>query len=275
MMTRRDALLVSLSAAAGRLGYAKDPWVEKKPDQWSDKDVEKLLTHSPWAKEVYAELDMGGGGGRMPSGGGGRRGSSGPMSAETGNLGGGGGGMGGESDMGGGGGGGRGGRGGGGGGMGESPSRPEIKGIVRWETAPAIRAAQKKDLPKEVSEHYVISLTTKPMPFMMGGGGRRGEGREGAPPEQQDPAARRKALAERLAAGATIERKGKDPIHPEHVLSGQDQAQNFVVFFLFGRTGQPITAEDKELTFISKMGPAQFKAKFNLKDMMYDGKLDL
>jgi hypothetical protein len=271
-VTRRDAVLLSLSAAASRLGYAKDPWVDKKPDEWSDKDIEKLLTRSPWAKEVYAAVDIGGGGSRIGSGGGGGRrgGGGGSMNAESSSMGGSGGDMGGgEGAMGGGGG-----RNRGGGGMPETPSRPEIKAIVRWETAPAIRAAQKQELPKDIAEHYVISLTTKPTPFMMGGGQGRPGGREGAP-QQQDPAARRKAMAERMAAATTLERKGKDPIHPEHVASGQDQNQNLVVFFMFGRTGQPIVTDDKEVTFVSQMGPAQFKAKFNLKDMTFDGRLDL
>ena len=146
--------------------------------------------------------------------------------------------------------------------------------MIRWETSPVIRAAAKKDLPKDMAEHYVISLTTKPMPGMMGGAGGPGGG-PGGPEGAQDPAERRKAMAKRMAAATTLQRKGKDPLNPEHVISGQDQSQNFMVFFMFPRTGQAITAEDKEVTFVTKLGPAEFKAKFNLKDMMVDGKLDL
>jgi hypothetical protein len=81
-------------------------------------------------------------------------------------------------------------------------------------------------------------------------------------------------MAERMAAMTQLQRKGKDPLHPEHVLTGIDQNRTLILF-LFPRDKQPITIEDKEVTFVTKMGPAEMKAKFVLKDMMFDGKLDL
>ena len=67
MPTRRTAILISLGAAAAPV-YSKDFWVEKAPDQWSEKDIDKLLNRSPWSKEVNAELNMGMGGGGRGSG---------------------------------------------------------------------------------------------------------------------------------------------------------------------------------------------------------------
>jgi hypothetical protein len=75
-------------------------------------------------------------------------------------------------------------------------------------------------------------------------------------------------------AAAVLQRKGKDPIHPERVLTGQGEGR-LVFVFLFSRTGQPIELQDKEVTFLCSMGPAKFKTKFSLKDMVFDGKLDL
>jgi hypothetical protein len=270
MFTRRFAIIAGLSAA-GVPGFSKDFWIEKKPDQWSEKELEKLLNHSPWAKEVTAELTMSGGGG----GGGGRMGGGsglGGMQAES------------SAGMGGGEmpgpGGGRGGRGGGGGGMGEMPQRPQINGQVRWESAPVVRAAQKRALPKDMEPFYVVSLNLQPTPMMMGmlmgGGGPRGE-RGGQRPEGEprpDPEARRAALLERMKETTELQRKGKDPIHPERVLTGQGEGR-LVFVFLFSRTGQPIELQDKEVTFLCSMGPAKFKTKFSLKDMVFDGKLDL
>src|SRR4051794_12160990 len=131
MINRRAFLLFSSG-----LAFASDDfWKSSKASEWSSKDVQRLLTHSPWAKEVTLDMhtgssgDMGGasrgrggrGGGGMNAGGGG--GADGQMGSEGGSMAGGGG---------------RGGRGGSGGMSGEGggrESRPEIKAIVRWESA--------------------------------------------------------------------------------------------------------------------------------------------
>ena len=54
--------------------WAGDFWEDKEFTQWSEKDVEKLMTNSPWAKQVTVALSMGGRGGR---GGGGMSGRGG------------------------------------------------------------------------------------------------------------------------------------------------------------------------------------------------------
>ncbi|MBM3740667.1 MAG: hypothetical protein FJW39_33380, partial [Acidobacteria bacterium] len=59
-MTRRTA--VSLFSCALNLPAA-DPWKEKEPGQWSDADVKKLISKSPWAKEITVEMGGGGMGG--------------------------------------------------------------------------------------------------------------------------------------------------------------------------------------------------------------------
>ncbi len=45
--------------------------------------------------------------------------------------------------------------------------------------------------------------------------------------------------------------------------------------FLFPKGSQPIEAADKEVTFITAMGPLGVKAKFALKDLMVKGQLEL
>ena len=93
--------------------WAGDFWEDKEFTQWSDKDVEKLMTNSPWAKQVTVALSMGGRGGRGGmSGRGGGRGS----------------------------GGGRGGRGGGGG----MSRRPAVKLTISWRSALPFKQAQVK-----------------------------------------------------------------------------------------------------------------------------------
>lgn len=45
-------LLISVLLLAGVAVYAKDFWETKPPDEWSQRDCQKMLTNSPWAKEL-------------------------------------------------------------------------------------------------------------------------------------------------------------------------------------------------------------------------------
>lgn len=99
---------------------AGDFWNDKQPDQWAEKDVQRLLTKSPWAKDAAVEMDfggMGGPGGGFPMGG---PGMDGPP------------GMGGPGGM---------------------------TAVVRWESALPIRDASKTKLQPDPAGSYVISLS--------------------------------------------------------------------------------------------------------------------
>ena len=144
---------------------------------------------------------------------------------------------------------------------------------MRWESAEPVYQARKTQLPPEAKDHYIITVSGLPM---MGGGmggpggmQRRGEGKQGGGPDV-DPEARRKMMQDRLAESTRIERKGKDPIHPDNLMLGQNQP---IIIFYFPHTSQPIVIADKEVTFITRMGPMEVKVKFPLKEMVYKGKL--
>jgi len=123
MMTRRSAIL-GLVWGPGFAAWgapAGEFWNDKQPSEWSEKDVQRLLTKSPWAKEAAAQVDFGGGGG--PGMGGpdmGPPGMDGP------------GGPGGPGGM---------------------------SAVVRWESAAPIRDASKNRLPRDSSGSYVIGVS--------------------------------------------------------------------------------------------------------------------
>ena len=193
-----------------------------------------------------SDASSGGGGGRKGGGGGG-------------GMAGGGGGEGG--------GGGRGGA-GGGGGMGAGGGMPQIKSTVRWESAKPFFDSVKKEKTKEANEFYILSLAGLPSGNRQGG--RPQEGKDGkAAPSPQD---RMKRMAAALKTSTKLERKGKDPINPELVEVVETQGGPVYVF-LFARTGQPIALEDKEVTFHTKAGAMELRAKFVLKEMQYEGQL--
>ena len=72
ILTRRRALLL---AGAGltpwtRL-FAGEFWDKKDPSQWTPDEKDKMLTKSPWAREVTAQATADRSSGGYPNGGGG------------------------------------------------------------------------------------------------------------------------------------------------------------------------------------------------------------
>jgi hypothetical protein len=267
-MRVRNALITA--ALGGPLIlYAGDFWRDKEPSQWTSEEVNQMLTKSPWAKEVTPTFDrsrMGGGRG----GGMGRRG---------GGMGGGGwGGMGGGGGWGGaGGGGGWGGMGGGGMGRRGGMGRPDggqggmaaQKATVLWESAAPIHEALVKSEAADASkfvdwskDYYVVAVSGLPQMRM------RNAGDEDSDRVQQ----MRERMEEQMKQNTSLKVQGRT-IAPDRIETIESPGGRTVAF-LFPRTAN-ILAGDKEADFETSMGPRVIKAKFNLKDMLYKGKLEL
>jgi hypothetical protein len=232
--------------------FAADFWQSKPYTEWSDKEVQKILSNSPWSKEVIVSLGSAGGGGsgkgsRKGGGGGGGGGDAGfdgpAMGSGGGNAGKGGTGI---SEVGGG-----------------TPSggTPTMNLVVSWRTALPLREAiakqkygaeagtspESKKLLDEPQKWYIIVVTG--LPARMGRGG----------PE----------MKEMLLKNTSLNIKGKELIVPEDLQSGGTSA-----IFMFPKT-VAIDMDDKEVEFSTKLGQNQVKAKFKLKEMVFNGKLDL
>jgi hypothetical protein len=286
-LNRRN--LIKAAAGSGWLAFgsrfalaSSDFWNKKEPADWTPQELEALKTKSPWAKKVHGEMAGGGGGARSGGGGGGSRGAGG------GGGGFGGGGFGDEGGGGGGGGrggggGGRGGGGGEGGGVSLAPLGPEV--VVRWENATPVLAATKLQMPPNLENHYVISITGLPSQMLQivlnprqGGGRRSRGGQDQAPEEPQAPqtdeekAAQAKARQDRLLNSVTLAAKGKDPQHADLVMQSSDKV---LLIFGFPKEVLPLTASDKDVEFSMRLGPMTIKAKFEPKEMMYKGALSV
>src|SRR4051812_1909623 len=200
---------------------AGDFWQDKEPSDWTGKDVKRMLTKSPWAKDASVSGGMNeisgprsmdassaAGGGRRAGGGGGGGGITGgsPMGGGGGGRGGGGaegpamgGGMGGSDTPGGGGGG-----------------RTAPKVTVRWESAtPEREAAVKEEYPyaKFVADwsrdFYVVTVSGLPMM-----GRHRSEG-----VAAQAAAALPTEVESRMKEVTSLQSKDKDPVAPARVVS--------------------------------------------------------
>ena len=137
--------------------------------------------------------------------------------------------------------------------------------IVRWDSALPIRQAALRahygpevDSVKGVQEalnaevtHYAVSLIGFPARMV-----------------QQNP-----SRFASMASSAVLKRKNQDPIVAESVEVRPGDPPDGLVFY-FPRT-DPITLEDKEVEFQLEFGQLKIKRKFQLKKMVYDGKLEL
>ncbi len=77
-----------------------------------------------------------------------------------------------------------------------------------------------------------------------------------------------------LLAATTLSAKDKDAIMPVEVQYSGPGRGSFDAHFVFPRSVM-LTADDKEVDFTTKFGKTVVKAKFKLKDMVINGKLDL
>jgi len=224
--------------------WAADFWTTKPFTDWNEKEVAKILSESPWT----AKITISGGPGAPPSvpgaGGGGRGGRGGgpqgdSTTADPGISGG---------DFG-----------GGGGGSGATVT-------LLWQTALPIRQAlvkrrygteagtspDAKALLDRVDQFYVLTLSGVPG-FTL-------------PSAQGD---RKPALLD--ATMITV--AGKPPVKAVDVQVSSGRGTG-TMSFLFPKT-MPFTAEDKEMQFNTKFDKTAVKAKFKLKDMVFNGKVEM
>jgi hypothetical protein len=134
---------------------------------------------------------------------------------------------------------------------------------VRWESALPVRDAEKKEAAAPAESNYILSVSGLPM--MMG------------PRDESDGSGnleqRRETMMDRLKSSTSLQRKGKNPILPASVDEAPGASR--ALLFVFPHGSDPITLADKEVSFVSNPGPMEIKVKFPLKDMKYQGKLEL
>lgn len=277
VMMKRRSLLAALGAAVSVPARAADPW-NKPPAQWTEKDIRKILTNSPWSREVTIALGTGimaGGGRRGGRGGGGFGGAMPDASVGAGS----------EGVMG-----------GGRPGMGEGMSgtmAPSVRFQIRWQSAKPIKLAtvrarmgaeadsspQAREFIEREEPDYVIAVIGPPMGLMAEGQDRTGQPpRTGVPPQPAEGAAqgRRSDLEQWMAAlreNTWLAWKEHAKLHPSSV-SFPPGGQHNVLIFHFPKV-HPIELEEKEVEFCMRRGRMEVKRTFKLRDMVFEGKLAL
>jgi hypothetical protein len=241
--------LLPLFLTVAICAWAADFWQAKPYTDWNEKDIQKMESNSPWAKQVPVGFEGGGGssGGGKGSRKGGGGGGGGGDDAIMGNGGNAGGSRSGVQEVGGGGG-------------------ATMSLTVCWRTALPVREAvakakfgaeaatspDAKKLLEESQNFYGIVVTGLPARTVNANSDKM------------------KAM---VLQGTTLSVKGRDPIAASDLQTGGNE-RNAVVLFLFPKTS-PLSLDDKEVEFTSRLGPLVVRQKFHLKEMVFNGKLEL
>ena len=235
-MRRRHGSLAIVWLAACAVLTGADFWDEKEFTDWSDRDVQRLMTNSPWAKRITVVFP------RPP------RTAINDRTPVAGGIGGGRGG------------GGRGGR-GFGAADGFGPAR-QSRLVVQWRSALPMRQAIVRG---RMGEGGALDpagrqlLAQRPTVYFIVVAGLPG------PLARLDPAA--------LMAGARLERPGKRPIAPVQA-AAQPEGDGAAIVYLFPRD-DAITLADEEVEFVTEIAEARIERKFELKEMVFNGRLEL
>jgi hypothetical protein len=260
------AAWLPLPAATGEF------WNKKAPADWTSEEIDRLITKSPWAKQIKAQYASGttpdngtgtgggypgggypGGGGGYPGGGGGYPGGTGPR-----------GGIGIPGIGGIGLPGGAGTRRGNGGGSPRGGAISPYEGTVRWESARPVLDAMKSPLPDAFEGHYVISVSG--IPLM--GGRSTGSG------EDDDSTASRRQEQDdldRVKGLTSLRPKGRDVVQAGVVARQIGTGSSFL--FGFSREMLPLDTRDADILFTTQLGRLLVKANFLPKEMQYHGEL--
>jgi hypothetical protein len=226
---------------------AADSWQSKPFTEWNEKEVQKILTNSAWARSISVSMDVpltpGGRGDRLGVDESPRPGGSGqePGAGIAG-------GSRGEGDA-----------------RGGSQVLPSMVLTIRWQSALPVKqalvrrkygseAGTSPEAKKFLEENpgYLISLA-------------------GLPPTTA--AANTPQGKAAIKEQTTLSVKGRGAVQPAEIVVGPPRKQ-MEVFFVFPKT-TAFTLDDKEVEFATQLGPIKVKYKFHLKDMVLNGNLEL
>lgn len=263
---RTSGLLLCATAFLASVATALPDLQSSDPAEWSSQQVYQILNNSPWSKAVKITLSSGGAGplgnpsdggnpnvnnAPMPSpmgGGAGRRGMGGSRASGTY-------GSGGNSSA----------------GSGNSKTGP-TEVTVQWQSALIVRmaAAKKAERPIDAASFpplndYVIALIGLPITAV---GGRAAS----VDSDNTLSSDEEERIENNVKSSATLLRSGHEPLTPSKVELDQGSDGRMLIHF---PKVDAIRATDKTVEFRLATGRAELHKKFQLKEMEYQGKLEL
>jgi hypothetical protein len=156
-----------------------------------------------------------------------------------------------------------------------APSNPKTgptEVTIQWQSALIVRIAAAKNAGGTVdpasfktSDEYVIAVIGLPITAL---GGRAAS----ADSDSTVSGEEEQRIEDHVKTSASILRPGHDPLAPVKVELDQGADGRMLIHF---PKSDPITASEKSVEFRLATGRAEVRKKFPLKEMEYQGKLDL
>jgi hypothetical protein len=232
--------LPGMAALSAWAAASKEFWNSEQPSEWTKSEIQDLMNRSPWAKEV--NVSDGGPGGIDAS----RENRVGGSSNRAPNVGGTIPGLPSGPPMG-------------------RPFAPQavlgrFRAIVRWDSALPIREAMHAQPSQDADRNYIISVTGD-LPDMG-----RIVGADGATLDER--------RMENIKQFTRLERKSDALALSRVAVTPDGYPSGGGTLFYFERR-DAVLADDKQVTFVTRVGPYEVRARFNLKEMLYRGKLAL
>ncbi len=138
-------------------------------------------------------------------------------------------------------------------------SPADWKAIIRWESALPVREALRAEPSPDVEKFYILNMVGD-VPSI------------GA--VQDEDESQRAARFETLKQVTKLEHKG-DAILLSRVAVARKSGLSLAGTLFYFSRGLALRPEDKQAVFSTKLGPIDVKCKFTLRDMMYQGNLEL
>ncbi len=241
---------VALAIGSGMLLWAsQQPWKAGDPQQWTAQDAERVLTQSPWAQSAGASFALAGDSDPPPgpSIGAPQAGMASPHGATDGRW-------------------------DGGVGRADRNGPPTLYVTVRWDSALPVRQAAERNhaanhyAPEQLRKDYILTV------IGLVPGGRYGRPelntRSG---ESATDVRNPEEMLEGVMRYSRLFPRGKSAIRPED--AKLDSATGDL--HLFFPRSEKIALSDKEVTFEMRFGSLSVLKRFRLKDMVYQGQLEL
>jgi hypothetical protein len=255
-------LLLPIALEASML-WAFSDLHNAEPSEWTGQDVYQILNNSPWSKTLKMNFSNDGANafGNQNAGAGANTGSSSPPAGA--------GGMG-RRGMGGG-------RtrtysSGGGGAPASAPKSGPTEVTLQWQSALVVRMAAAKKAGDPVNaeslkplDEYVVAVIGLPITAV---GGRAAS----VDSDNTLSADEERRLEEHVKTSVSLLRSGHEPLTPSKVELDQGADGRMLIHF---PKSDPIKAADKSVEFRLVTGHGELRKKFPLKDMEYQGKLEL
>lgn len=249
---QHGATAIAAAGITAVILLAADPWSSKDASTWTSRDVQQVLTDSPWAQQAGAKFGLAAEDppeAPPPAPPAAQAGLGGPVNSGV------------RWD----------------GGVGRSRGAdPTLNVLIRWDSALPVREALQRSNPdsrqayihERAARDYIISIAG-----LVPAGRYRSVGQAASDSRSDDSVDARnpEEMLEGMMSASRLTAKDKPAISPE---DAKLDAATGTLYIFFPKTA-PITASDKDVMFMTRFGALSIQKQFRLKNMKYHGKLEL